>query len=35
MKEDKETEQIIRTVKELLIKNVGKPKKLSKLIDST
>jgi len=33
MKEDKETEQIIRTVKELLIKNVGKPKKLSKLID--
>ena len=33
MKEDKETKQIIRSVKELFIKNINNSKELSKLID--
>ena len=33
MKEDKETNQIIRTVKELFLKSNNKPKQLSLLID--
>ena len=33
MKDDKETNQIIRTVKELFVKNIGNSKQLSQLID--
>ena len=33
MKDDKETEQIIQTIKELFVKNINNNRELSKLID--